>query len=334
MQLADGHASYVFYDEGTAGRMLFEADLPALDDDVEAMLFGAISLIPEPCGSTYEALMRREHGRRVTMLDPNIRPDFIPDRNAHLARMERMMGMADIVKLSDEDLAWLGFAERPQDFVDKWLEQGPKLIVVTRGSRGATAHARGLAVSVTPPRVSVVDTVGAGDTFNAGLLASLHAQGALTRGSIAGLTEAAIRGALELAAKAAAVTVSRAGANPPWKHELGLTGAPKGWQPTRRTSPPQEHGGSIAFVMHATDASGVEKSGWLPISEESGWGRQAGDRLQCERNTQWQRTRSASGTTRTPRLPPASTPRPFPTARWAPCTARPATTRPARRATC
>jgi len=221
VQLADGHARYVFYDEGTAGRMLFEADLPDLDDEVEAMLFGAISLIPEPCGSTYEALMRREHGRRVTMLDPNIRPDFIPDRSAHLARMERMMGMADIVKLSDEDLGWFGFAERPRDFVEEWLRRGPKLIVVTRGSRGATAHARGLTVSVTPPRVAVVDTVGAGDTFNAGLLAALHAQGALTRKSIAGLTEAVIRGALELAARAAAVTVSRAGANPPWKHELG-----------------------------------------------------------------------------------------------------------------
>ena len=85
-----------------------EADLPALGDDVDAMLFGAISLIPEPCGSTYEALMRREHGTRVMMLDPNIRPDFIPDRDKHLARMQRMMAMADIVKLSDEDLDWFG----------------------------------------------------------------------------------------------------------------------------------------------------------------------------------------------------------------------------------
>ena len=87
MHLVDGHASYVFYDEGTAGRMLTEADLPQLGGDVEAMLFGAISLIPEPCGSTYEALMRREHGQRVTMLDPNIRPDFIPDRDKHLGRI-------------------------------------------------------------------------------------------------------------------------------------------------------------------------------------------------------------------------------------------------------
>ncbi len=221
VQLAEGQASYEFYDEGTAGRMLSQADLPALGGEVDAMLFGAISLIPEPCGSTYEALMRREHERRVTMLDPNIRPDFISDRDAHLARMERMMRMADIVKLSDEDLTWFGAGERADDFVAHWLSQGPGLIVVTRGKSGATAFARGIAVSVAPPGVAVVDTVGAGDTFNAGLLASLHEQGALGKGKIAGLSEAAIGRALELGAKAAAVTVSRAGANPPWRHELG-----------------------------------------------------------------------------------------------------------------
>lgn len=221
VQLTGGHATYLFYDEGTAGRMLSEADLPDLGDDVDAMLFGAISLIPEPCGSTYEALMRREHERRVIMLDPNIRPDFIPDRGAHRARMERMMGMADIVKLSDEDLAWFGGADGPQDVIAQWLGRRPKLIVLTKGSKGATAYSRDVTVSVTPPAVAVVDTVGAGDTFNAGLLASLHGQGALTKAAVAGLDEAAIRSALELAAKAAAVTVSRAGANPPWRHELG-----------------------------------------------------------------------------------------------------------------
>ncbi len=108
VHLVDGHASYVFYDENTAGRMLSEADLPVLGAEVDAMLFGAISLIPEPCGSTYEALMARECARRVIMLDPNIRPAFIPDREKHLARMNRMVAMADIVKLSDEDLKWFG----------------------------------------------------------------------------------------------------------------------------------------------------------------------------------------------------------------------------------
>jgi fructokinase len=222
VRLADGHATYTFYDENTAGRMLTQADLPLLGDDIEAMLFGAISLIPEPCGSAYEALMRREHNRRVTMLDPNIRPDFIPDRQKHVERIDRMMALADIVKLSDEDIAWFGHDGEPEDLIRNWLEDGPKLIVLTRGAAGAVAYTKRHRVTVASKKVEVVDTVGAGDTFNAGLLASLHEQGVLHKARLAELGEAQIRDALTLAAKAAAITVSRAGANPPWRHEIGV----------------------------------------------------------------------------------------------------------------
>jgi fructokinase len=221
VHLIDGHASYVFYDEGTAGRMLAEDDLPALEGNVDAMLFGAISLIPEPSGSTYEALMLREASRRVTMLDPNIRPAFIPDREKHLARIQRMIAMADILKLSDEDLSWFGASGTPEDAIARWLDIGPKLVVMTRGSKGAIGYTKNRKVAVAPTPVKVVDTVGAGDTFNAGILASLHEQAALSKSHIANLSEAEIRGALTLGAAAAAVTVSRAGANPPWRHEIG-----------------------------------------------------------------------------------------------------------------
>src|SRR5690606_30787115 len=129
VDLKDGHASYLFYDEGTAGRMLSPQDLPELADDVDAMLFGANSLIEEPCGSTYEALMAREHGRRVVMLDPNIRPGFIPGRARHAERIRRMVAMADIVKLSDEDLKWFGETGAQEEIVRRWLDRGPKLIV-------------------------------------------------------------------------------------------------------------------------------------------------------------------------------------------------------------
>lgn len=220
VDLKDGHAAYVFYDEGTAGRMLSPEDLPDLAGDVDALLFGAISLIPEPCGSTYEALMAREHAKRVTMLDPNIRPGFIPDRARHAERIRRMMAMADIVKLSDEDLAWFGEAGSAEDVIRGWLERGPKLIVLTQGSKGAIGHTRNHAVAVTPRQVEVVDTVGAGDTFNAGILASLHEQGLLTKAALDNLPRDAIEKALDLGARAAAVTVSRAGANPPWRHEI------------------------------------------------------------------------------------------------------------------
>ena len=220
VHLVDGHATYMFYDENTAGRMLYEADLPELGPEVEALHFSCISLIPEPCGSTYESLMRREHGKRVTMLDPNIRRDFIPDKTAHLARMHRMIAMADIVKLSDEDLDWFGETGTPDEIAARWLDLGPKLMIITKGSKGAVGYTKRSKVSVTPDPVKVVDTVGAGDTFNAGILASLHDQGALAKSRIAGLSEAEVHAALTLAAKAAAVTVSRAGANPPWRREI------------------------------------------------------------------------------------------------------------------
>jgi fructokinase len=220
VRLTNGHATYTFYDENTAGRMLSEADLPTLGDDVEAMLFGAISLIPEPSGSTYEALMRREHDRRVTMLDPNIRPGFIQDKDQHRARIERMIAMADIVKLSDEDLAWFGHGGNQESVVRSWLDAGPKLVVVTRGAEGATGYTKRHTVSVAPQRVTVVDTVGAGDTFNAGLLASLYDHGVLTKAGLDTLSETQIHAALTLGNRAAAITVSRAGANPPWRREI------------------------------------------------------------------------------------------------------------------
>ena len=108
VKLVNGAASYAFYDENTAGRMITEADLPTIGDDCSAMHFGAISLIPEPCGSTYEALLMREAESRVISLDPNIRPGFITDADKHRARIERMAAKSDIVKFSDEDLDWFG----------------------------------------------------------------------------------------------------------------------------------------------------------------------------------------------------------------------------------
>lgn len=222
VKLTNGHAKYVFYDEGTAGRMLAEADLPALSANVEAMLFGAISLIPEPCGSTYEALMTREHKTRVISLDPNIRPGFIKDKEAHKARIARMADMSDILKFSDEDLDWFDLPGTQDERAAYWLTRGAKLVVLTKGAEGATGYTTNFKVSVPSNKVEVVDTVGAGDTFDAGILASLKRQGLLTKEKVATLSEEAVRQALTVGAKAAAVTVSRAGANPPTAAEIGF----------------------------------------------------------------------------------------------------------------
>jgi fructokinase len=218
--LADGQASYLFYDEETAGRMVSKDDLPLMGDDIDALLFGGISLIPEPCGSAYEELMRREHGRRLVMLDPNIRAAFIQDRDAHLARMRRMIAMADIVKVSGEDLAWFG-ADDAQAFASACLAGGTRLLLVTAGGRGVSAYVHGGArIHIPANAVKVVDTVGAGDSFNAGLLAALAERGMLSKEAVADLDEKVLGELLEFAVRAATVTVSRAGANPPWRHEI------------------------------------------------------------------------------------------------------------------
>ncbi|PTM97564.1 carbohydrate kinase family protein [Mycoplana dimorpha] len=222
VRLVDGQATYAFYDENTAGRMITTENLPVLGDDCEALHFGAISLIPEPCGSTYEALLAREHQRRVISLDPNIRPGFIRDRQAHRARIERMASQSDIIKFSDEDLDWFGMHGSHDELAAEWLKRGPKVVVITKGADGADGYTKDHKVSVPGEKVAVVDTIGAGDTFDAGILASLKRGDLLTKAKVASLSESALRDALSLAARAAAITVSRAGANPPWAHEIGL----------------------------------------------------------------------------------------------------------------
>lgn len=216
VRLVDGQASYAFYDEGTAGRMLSVADLP--DVTAEALFFGGISLAAEPCGAAMEALCLREAGARVIMLDPNIRPGFVRDEAAYRARIGRMLAVADIVKLSAEDLDWL--TPDRDGFVAGLLAGGTRLVCLTEGAAGVRAFtAAGAAFEPARP-VTVADTVGAGDTFNAGLLASLQAAGVLSKPGLAGLDGATLQAALRLGVQAAAVTVSRAGANPPWRHEI------------------------------------------------------------------------------------------------------------------
>jgi len=225
VHLTNGHASYSFFDENSAGRMLSIDEIPPIPDEVSAMFFGGISLASEPGADAYAALMLAEAGRRATMIDPNIRPGFIRDAARYRARLGGMIAAADIVKISDEDLDWLVPGTAP--IADKLRRVGAAdaaLVIVTRGGQGATACLRdGAEVSVPARPVEVVDTVGAGDTFNAGVLASLSRQRVLSKPALAALQPETVRRALEFGAAVAAVTVSRAGANPPWLDEL--TGA-------------------------------------------------------------------------------------------------------------
>ncbi|MFF9699702.1 carbohydrate kinase [Streptomyces griseofuscus] len=211
----DGSASYSFHVDGTADRLFTApASLPA---ETRAVSFGTLSLVLEPGASAYEELMRRAAGQGLfTALDPNIRAGLIPDADAYRARFASWLPSVTLLKVSAEDAAWLGGTPR------EWLAEGPSAVVVTRGGEGLTVYTRdGGECSVPGEKVDVVDTIGAGDTVNAALLHGLSALDALSREALAALGTDGWARLLRFAARAAAITCSRAGAEPPYADELG-----------------------------------------------------------------------------------------------------------------
>ncbi|MDK3018157.1 carbohydrate kinase family protein [Pseudodonghicola flavimaris] len=207
----DGGTRFDLYDLGTAGALYAPADLPdRLPDTARALVFGGISLIAPPAAEAFEALARREAGRRLIWLDLNIRPGLIRDAAAYRARLTRLVALADVVKVSDEDLDWLGGGA-----LDRLRAEVPMLLH-TRGAAGAVCW-RGPDVFVLPaPRAEVVDTVGAGDIFAAGTLAYLARQGYLCKPLAP--PEVALRHAIGHGLRAASLSVARPGADAPtWK---------------------------------------------------------------------------------------------------------------------
>ena len=224
----DGQPNYTFHGEGAADRSLRLADLPReLPDDVQALTFGSYSMAVEPVGTTFAALAEREHGRRVISVAPNVRPAVVGDMKSWAVAAERFYRTATMIKTSDEDirLAWGGRASIA-DAAAYWLACGAHLVVVTEGAKGATAFSTTGSVSV-PGRCAVVrDTVGAGDTFHAALLARLAKTGRLRPEAIAALDPPAIRELLAYATAAAAITVSREGADLPTAADIDVSTEP------------------------------------------------------------------------------------------------------------
>lgn len=212
---ADGSAGYGFYAGGTADRLFALPD--ALPDGTEALCLGTCSLVLEPGASAYEALLRREARRGVfTLLDPNIRPEIIADAAAYRRRFLSWLSDVTLLKLSAEDARWLGGE------VADWLASGPTAVVVTRGEEGLSVHTReGRTYAAPAQRVDVVDTIGAGDTVNAALLHRLSRLSALSPEGLAALDGPTWQETLTFAARAAATTCSRAGAQPPFATEVG-----------------------------------------------------------------------------------------------------------------
>ncbi|MEU0411748.1 carbohydrate kinase [Streptomyces griseorubiginosus] len=210
-----GSAAYSFYVDGTADRLFrAPAELPA---GARAMSFGTCSLVLEPGASAYEELLRTAAAQGVfTALDPNIRAGLIPDADAYRARFKSWLPSVSLLKLSEEDALWLGGT--PQE----WLAAGPSAVVITHGGDGLTVFTRdGAALPVPGEQVDVVDTIGAGDTVNAALLHGLATLDALAPAALTALRVDDWTRLLRFAARAAAITCSRAGAEPPYASEVG-----------------------------------------------------------------------------------------------------------------
>ncbi|MBT6189016.1 MAG: carbohydrate kinase [Tateyamaria sp.] len=222
VHLKDGRATYAFYDDNTATRAIYSADIPMLPNDTKLVFFGGISLCNPPVADSLLDLALAQPADRIVMIDPNIRPGFICDPAGYRARLTALLNRADIVKLSDDDIHWLIKGDATlHDKGRAVLDMGPKLLLLTEGSAGATALIHGgIQASVAASKANVIDTVGAGDTFNAGVIAALRSAGALTPDTLEKLNKIALTDMLSLASRAAAVTVSRVGANPPWASEL------------------------------------------------------------------------------------------------------------------
>jgi fructokinase len=214
----EGFAEYQFLVQGTSAPNLTPEMVPEkFGAQVSAIYAGTLGLVLEPMASTLVDLIRREHGQRLVMLDPNIRVGLVPD-SEYRAHLRAVISQSTIVKASVADLAWLYPGIGYEEAAEYILGEGASLAVVTLGAEGAFGAHRDARILVAAPHVEVVDTIGAGDAFGAGLLAWLHDHDAI-RPDLS-LQPDELREALAFACLAGALTCTRAGAEPPWKSEM------------------------------------------------------------------------------------------------------------------
>jgi fructokinase len=218
---ASGVPSYAFYGHGCADRLLRTEHLAAIPAAANCFHFGSYAMVVQPVAATQRALVEREHQRSVISYDPNIRSNVEPDLDLWRATLQWMLPRTHLLKVSDEDLALLYPGRPVEQFAADALASGTPLVVVTRGGEGAIAFTARGSVVAPPVRVTVADTVGAGDTFQAALLTWASETGRLTPAALADIDNAALAEALGFAARAAAITCSRRGADLPRRSELG-----------------------------------------------------------------------------------------------------------------
>jgi fructokinase len=211
----DGSATYRFYLDGTSAPALESIPLAALAGRI--VFTGGLALVLEPMATAVEAALGARTAEQLVMVDVNCRPTIVTDRSIYVDRVGRVLRAADVVKVSDEDLAYLAPGVDPVAAATDLLASGPSTVLLTRGGDGVVVITASGSTTVEVARVNVVDTIGAGDAFGAGFLAwwSISGLGRREAGDI-DLLIAAVRAASDVAA----IVVTRRGADPPWRNEL------------------------------------------------------------------------------------------------------------------
>ncbi|MDF2643824.1 MAG: fructokinase [Pseudomonas sp.] len=218
---ADGSPTYSFRGEGCADRQLRLGHLPVLDEQVRGIHVGSFSLVVQPIADTLLALVARESHQRLISLDPNVRLNPAPDIQHWRTQIAAFAEHAHLIKVSDEDLHLLYPDVDPQQIAEGWLGKRSQLVVVTRGTQGASIYTRHQGNWSIPARaVETADTVGAGDTFQAALLTFLSERQLDTPESLAGMSRETLDQMLRFAADAAAITCTRVGPDLPYRHQL------------------------------------------------------------------------------------------------------------------
>jgi fructokinase len=217
-----GEPQYAFYDEGTASRNWVYRHGSIPFDEIEAIHVGSTTLVDDQGATQALAMLRDARGSVTISFDPNCRPKLVKHKTHYVERMNAFAAIADIVRMSDVDFEFLYGGGDHAGRAKSFIEAGASLVVVTRGIKGAQAwHKQAGVVEVEAPIVDVVDTIGAGDSFQAALLFALRAIGRIKSESLAQTNADELRRALSFASGCAALTCGRAGADPPRQADVG-----------------------------------------------------------------------------------------------------------------
>ncbi|WP_248751724.1 carbohydrate kinase [Pseudomonas sp. MWU15-20650] len=218
---ANGSPQYSFRGEGCADRQLQVAHLPSLGDEIRGLHIGSFSLVVQPIGDTLLNLVQRESGRRLISLDPNVRLNPQPDIEQWRDRVAQLVRYADLIKVSDEDLHLLYPDQSPESVLQGWLQHRCQLVFLTRGGKGASVFSRQHGTWSQPAvQVVMADTVGAGDTFQAALIAWLTEHQLDSVAGLQQLSREQIDSMLGFAIRAAALTCGKTGPDLPYRHQL------------------------------------------------------------------------------------------------------------------